>query len=378
MNGKEQARRFEARPFRPAAWLPGPHAQTVAGRLLRRPDPPAFRRERIELPDGDFLDLDHPPGPGAGAPVVLLLHGLEGSARRGYAINLYRELARRGVQAVGMNFRSCSGEPNRSARSYHSGETEDILHVLELLAARHPDVPRGAVGFSLGGNALLRLLGELGESAGRLVRAAAAVSVPYDLAAGADTLGASAAGRLYTRVFLRTLVAKLKVRHHLVAGLCSLDEVRAARSFRAFDDAATAPLHGFADADEYYRLCSSGERLPGIRVPTLLIHAHDDPFLPGRYFPRHHVATNPCLDAVVTRRGGHVGFIEGPPWAPRFWAESEAARFLADRLVGDTRPESCGGAARPVKISGARDSRPGRDGAMDARAEEGTECCASE
>jgi uncharacterized protein len=263
--GKARPAPFRPRPFRPAWWLPGAHAQTVCGRLLRRPRPPAFRRERLELPDGDFIDLDHPPMPPDAAGLVLLVHGLEGSARRGYAVNVYNELATRRIGAVGLNFRSCSGEPNRLARSYHSGDTGDILHVLQVLAERHPQLPRGAIGFSLGGNALLKLLGELGPDARPLVQAAAAVSVPYELAAGADALDRTWAGRAYTSRFLKTLVGKVEAKAALLVGTCELDRVRAARSFRAFDDAATAPLHGFASADEYYARSSSRQYL---RRPT--------------------------------------------------------------------------------------------------------------
>jgi predicted alpha/beta-fold hydrolase len=329
-----------ARPFRAAAWLPGPHAQTIAGRLLRRPVMPPFQRERVELPDGDFVDLDHVPLEDAGAdtPIVLLMHGLEGSARRGYAINTYRELARRGVRAVGLNFRSCSGEPNRTARFYHSGDTADIEHVLRLLAGRYPSAPRGAVGFSLGGNALLKLLGELGDDARPLVDAAVAVSVPFDLGAGADWLEQSPIGRFYTSRFIASLVSKADAKGQLLDGLCDIDRVRAARSFREFDDAATAPIHGFAGAADYYERSSSMHYLPDIRVPTLLLHAADDPFLPAEAFPHQAVSGNPHLRAVVTDAGGHVGFIEGPPWAPSFWAEEQAAAFLAGSLTRAGQP----------------------------------------
>ncbi|HUF49922.1 MAG TPA: alpha/beta fold hydrolase [Longimicrobiales bacterium] len=338
-NGKEPRAPFEPRPFTPSRWLPGPHAQTLAGRYLRRFAEPAFRRERIELPDGDFVDLDHVPGPTGNAPIVLLLHGLEGSARRGYAINTYHELARRGIRAIGLNFRSCSGEPNRAPRFYHSGDTADIAHVLELLAQRFPNVPRGAIGFSLGGNALLKLLGERGAAARALVTAAAAVSVPYDLAAGADALDASFMGRLYTRVFVRSLVAKAEYKADTLADLCDMQRVRAARSFREFDDAATAPLHGFHGAADYYARSSSHGFLHNIQLPTLLVHAADDPFLPAPFFPHDAVRDNPYLHAVMTDAGGHVGFIEGPPWRPRFWVEATAAAFLA-RLLLDDRPAS--------------------------------------
>jgi uncharacterized protein len=337
MVGKEP-QQFRPRPYRAPWWLRGAHAQTIAGRLLRRPAPPAFRRERIDLPDGDFVDLDEPVfphGPEGDAPVVLLLHGLEGFARRGYAINVYRELADWGVRCVGLNFRSCSGEPNRTAESYHSGRTDDILHVLRLLASRHPAVSRGVIGFSLGGNALLKLLGELGESARELVDAAAAVSVPYDLAAGADALDRTRVGRFYVGRFLKTMIAKAEAKAALIGDRCDLERLRAARSFREFDELATAPLHGFADAADYYARCSAKDWLHAIRVPTLLIHGADDPFLPRDAFPHAEVRANPWLQAVVTERGGHVGFIEGQPWAPRFWAEEQAARYLAGLLLVD-------------------------------------------
>jgi uncharacterized protein len=336
MDGKER-NGFRPEPYRPAWWLPSPHGQTIAGRLLRRAAPPAFQRERIELADGDFIDLDHAEGPDdPHAPVVLLMHGLEGSARRGYAINVYRALARQGIRSVGLNFRSCSGEPNRLARAYHSGDTGDIRHVLELLAKRHPDAPRGAIGFSLGGNALLKLLGEEGAAAERLVHGAVAVSVPYDLGAGADFLEGTRMGRFYTTRFVESLVAKAQAKGALLDDVCDPDRLHAARTFRQFDDAVTAPIHGFRDAADYYARSSSRHFIGGIRVPTLLIHAADDPFLPAECFPRDAVAGNPQVAALVTPAGGHVGFIEGPPWAPRFWAETQAARFLSGRLRIDS------------------------------------------
>src|SRR5262245_5203586 len=155
---------FRAEPFQPAWWLTSPHGQTIAGRVLRRPAPPPFERIRLDTPDGDFLDLDVPPAPASDAPIVLLFHGLEGSARRGYAVNTYRELFHYRVASVGVNFRSCSGEPNRTARFYHSGETGDIRFAIDYVAARFPGRALGAVGFSLGGNALLKCLGEDGDA----------------------------------------------------------------------------------------------------------------------------------------------------------------------------------------------------------------------
>lgn len=331
---------FDVRPFRPARLMANAHAQTIAGRYLRRPAAPLFERERIELPDGDFVDLDHVTfdTPGADTPLVLLMHGLEGSARRGYAINTYRELAEHGIRTIGLNFRSCSGEPNRNARFYHSGDTADIEHVLRLLAERYPDAARGTIGFSLGGNAMLKLLGELGETARPLVAAAVAVSVPYDLGAGADWLNRSRMGRIYTSRFIASLVAKAEAKATELGETCDIERIRAARSFREFDDAATAPIHGFSDATDYYTRSSAKRYLHGIRVPTLLLHAADDPFLPESFFPHAEVAGNEWLTAVVTDAGGHVGFIEGTPWNPRFWAEEHAAKYLARELARRTGP----------------------------------------
>jgi uncharacterized protein len=332
VTGKTQ--RFRLRPFHPARWLPGAHAQTIGGRLLRRRKPPSFERERVELPDGDFVDLDHPlfDAP-ADAPVVVVTHGLEGSARRGYAINVYHELAACGIRAVGMNFRSCSGEPNRNLRFYHSGDTADLAFVLHLLADRHPGAALGVIGFSLGGNVLLKLLGELGEEARSLVAAAVAVSVPYDLSASADALDATRMGRFYTARFLSSLIAKAEVKAALMGDICDVSRIRAARSFREFDDAATAPMHGFDSAADYYARSSSRAFLARIRVPTLLLHAANDPFLPAALFPHAEAAANPFIDAALTPAGGHVGFVEGMPWSIRFWAEEQAAAFIRSRLV---------------------------------------------
>ncbi|MFW6079972.1 MAG: hydrolase [Gemmatimonadota bacterium] len=321
-------------PFRPARWLPGPHAQTIVGRFLRPAAPMTLTRERIETPDGDFLDLELP---GAAdltedSPTVLALHGLEGHGRARYMLTLYRELLRRGIRPVGMNFRSCSGEPNRTARFYHSGETEDMRLLLDRLRSRWPDAPLGAVGFSLGGNMLLKHLGETGEASRERVDAAVAVSVPFDLAAGARAIERPPMGTVYTWYFLRKLRGKMRAKSALMRGRCDLERALRARTLREFDDAATAPLHGFEDAADYYRRSSCARYIDRIGVPTLILHAEDDPFLPGEALPRDAIAANPWLVAGITARGGHMGFVEGSPWAPEFWAEREAAAFLAARL----------------------------------------------
>lgn len=348
--------------FRPAWWLPGAHAQTLGARFLRSSRGVELERERVELPDGDFIDLDWVrrvgpiPAPASG-PLVLVLHGLEGSARSGYALEIYRVLLHLGIGAVGMNFRSCSGEPNRLARLYHSGDTGDLAHVVTRLARRHRDRSLGAVGFSIGGNVLLKYLGETGgvaasrgeplrrpgnpvpQASVSMIGAAAAISVPFDLAAGAEYLEGGFS-RFYRWYLVRRLRRKIRAKIGLLDGCLDLDRVFAARTFREFDDAATATLHGFQGVDDYYRRSSSGPYLDRVTVPTLIIHAENDPFLPRDAIPHARARANPHLTMRVTQQGGHVGFVSGSAFAPTFWAEREAGSFLAARLCTKATGES--------------------------------------
>ena len=300
-------------------------------------------RERVELPDGDFIDLDWVARaggevPSEAAPLVLVLHGLEGCAQSGYVLEMHRALVREGLAAVGMNFRACSGEPNRLPRMYHSGETGDLAYVMRLLRDRHPERPVGAVGFSLGGNALLKFLGERAGSGnpGGTPSAAVAISVPFDLSAGAEWIERGFS-RVYRYYLVRRLHRKVRRKMELLRPHVNLDRVLRSRTFREFDDAATAPLHGFAGAEDYYRRSSSAPFVGAIEVPTLVIHSLDDPFVPPAAVPRVALERNPAIDARISERGGHVGFITGPPWRPCFWAEREAARFVAGRLSRPTR-----------------------------------------
>lgn len=322
---------FEPAPFRPALWLPGPHLQTVGAKLLRPNPPVVLRRERIRTPDDDFLDLDFVTGVSkvGDAPLVVILHGLEGSTARGYVRLAMAEMAARGLAVVGMNFRSCSGELNVQPRFYHSGETGDLAFVLETLRERWPGRPMGALGFSLGGNVLLKFLGEAAAAGQEPLTAAVAVSVPFDLLAGTGVLESSPMGRLYTHYFLRSLRRKTQGKAPLIRDRIDLDGVLRARTLRQYDEAATAPLHGFPGAEVYYRRSSSARFLEQIRTPTLLLQSDDDPFLPREALPTAAAERNPYLLAGFTSGGGHVGFVEGPgPWRPTFWAEREAARYL--------------------------------------------------
>jgi uncharacterized protein len=337
---------FTPRPFRPAWWLPGAHAQTIGGRYVRPPHGVHYRRERIETPDGDFLDLDFSTVDGAppaedDAPLCLVVHGLEGSAQSSYVLETCRALAERGIRAAAMNFRSCSGELNRTARFYHAGDTADLAFLLDLLAARHPSATLLAAGFSLGANQLLKYLGERGEAS--RIRAAVAVSVPYDLGRGADKLWSTFMGRAYTRHFVGRLVGKYRRKAETTGGrlpspALNADRILRSRSFREFDDALTARLHGFRDADDYYTSSSSARFLHAIRVPTLLVQALDDPFVDESALPLDVIDANPVLQKAFVPHGGHVGFIAGPPHRPWFWAEREAARFLAAQAGAVERP----------------------------------------
>lgn len=302
-------------PFQPPRWLRNGHAQTLAAfRFTPRPQLP-WLRERLELPDGDFVDLAHrTPAATAGARVCLF-HGLEGCLESHYIPGLAAALHAAGLAVTFMHLRGCSGEPNRLPRAYHSGDTSDMAHLFATLQAREPDRPLFAIGFSLSGNALLKYLGETGTQSA-LTRAAA-VSVPFDLARAAAHID-SGFSRVYQHYLLRRLQRSAAARIRLHPDLQRhAVGVRRARSLRAFDDAFTGPLHGFADAGDYYAQASSRPWLPRITTPTLIVHARDDPFVGRAAVPESNEA-GPGVRFELSEHGGHVGFIAGPP-AQRPW-----------------------------------------------------------
>jgi predicted alpha/beta-fold hydrolase len=296
-------------PFQAPAWLPGGHAQTIWP-LARKGTLPPLRRERWDTPDGDFIDLDWLAGStDAARPLVALFHGLEGSSGSHYARALLRALAVRGWRGVVPHFRGCSGEANRLARAYHSGDSAEIDWILRRLAPLAGSAPLFAAGVSLGGNALLKWLGEREHEAGTLLAGAAAICPPLDLTISGHALGRGF-NRLYSAHFLLTLRAKALAKHARDPGLFDATRVRRARSLYDFDDAYTGPVHGFAGADDYWRRASSKPWLRAIRVPTLLLNAANDPFVPPAALPR------PAELAAAVRfecppHGGHVGFLGG-------------------------------------------------------------------
>ncbi|MGD2153747.1 MAG: hydrolase [Gemmatimonadales bacterium] len=330
-DAQEKADRREERqvgPFSPAWWLRGRHRQTLWNRTLRTRPQVATTRARWTTPDGDFLDLDFMDGPVA-SPQLLVVHGLEGSSDRKYVRGFLSLAAQRGWRGVALNFRGCGGTPNRAPRLYHSGETADLDWVIGQLAKRDPGAPILPVGVSLGGNVLLKWLGEEGEQVADDVAAAAAISTPYDLTATAEKMSRGI-GRLYTHFFLRTLKKKALHKAEQYPDILDAAAIRRARNWRQYDDAATAPLHGFRDAADYWQRSSSIHFLDRIRRPVLLLSARDDPFIPETTLPREAVERSPWLHAEFTERGGHAGFVAGAlPWQPVYWAERRAVEFLA-------------------------------------------------
>ena len=318
--------------YRPAWWLPGAHLQTLWGRVARSRRLVTTRREIVPTPDDDELILDHLDGDPSRR--VLLLHGLEGSSNSVYVQGMLREIERSGGSATVLNFRACARHPdevsrtipNRGRRLYHSGETSDLDLVVKLLTERQPGSRLSAIGVSLGGNVLLKYLGERGPETS--LQRAATISVPYDLEAGARHLERGF-GRIYVLSFLRSL-------SHKAADVCGrhgLDHVdlergRRARTFREFDDAVTAPLHGFTGAGEYYAKSSSIGWLGRITIPVLCISARNDPFLPPEVLSEVERAASPSVRFEITSGGGHTGFVDGPPWSPGYWAERTATRWV--------------------------------------------------
>ncbi|MFO0729328.1 MAG: hydrolase [Myxococcota bacterium] len=310
--------------FRPAWWLPSPHLMTIFPVVARRRPKVQARRERLELPDGDFVDLAWVGQ--ARSPLVVVLHGLEGSLDSPYVRGILSAIEARGWRGLLMHFRGCSGEPNRLARAYHSGETEDLRTLLRLIRARGEE-PAAAVGYSLGGNVLLKYLGEEGSSAG--LSAAVAVSVPMMLAPCADRLQRGFS-KLYDRWLLSSLKKSMRRKARQVP--LGVELSTGIDSIRSFDEQVTAPLHGFSGADDYYARASSRPYLPKIRTPTLILQARDDPFLTEEVLPGP--AELPAgVTLEISEHGGHVGFVGGNnPFAPDYWLERRIPEFLDPHL----------------------------------------------
>ena len=322
--------------FRSPWWLKGSHLQTIVPALFAPRAPVRYERERWDTPDDDFIDVDRiaPAEPTAAcdAATLVVFHGLESDTGARYVRGLMSAAAARGWHGVAPHFRGCGGALNRRPRFYHSGDSDEVDWILRRVVAQLDGrMPVVVAGISLGGNMLLKWLGEQGAASRPIVAAAAAVSAPLDLTAGGTHLGRGF-NRVYSRMFLRTLKAKSRAKLEQHAGLFDRRRMEAARTLHAFDDAVTAPLHGFRDADDYWLRASSKPWLRRIAVPTLILNARNDPFLPASALPApDEVSASVTLELPAD--GGHVGFVDAGPdgveWMPR-----HVVRFLARHLAG--------------------------------------------
>jgi uncharacterized protein len=315
-------------PYRAPYWLPGGHLQTIYAYYLPQLSSSRFRRERWETPDGDFIDLDWLEKTLDSVTLVALFHGLEGCSRSHYALSLVNEVRRQGWWGVTAHFRGCSGEFNRLSRGYHAGDSAEIDWILRKLKNENPKSRLYAVGISMGGNDLLKWLGEQADHALDFIDGAVAVSAPVDLEIAAKQLDFGWNKLIYTREFLRTMKPKVleKIQTH---GL-ELDHraIRAVSTFRQIDNIYTAPIHGFRDAEDYWRCCSSKPWLRQIKVPTLIINARNDPFFPGDCLP----TPDEVSDAVSLEypdSGGHVGFVSGKFPGHLGWLPQRILDFFA-------------------------------------------------
>ena len=318
--------------YSPPPLLSGGHRQTLYASLVRRVDFDYDRSERIDTPDGDFLDLDWATARTTSRPqtnggrVAVLTHGLEGSTDRRYMRGMTRALTRRGWDVCAWNLRGCSGELNRRVATYHSGKTDDLARVVDHVLDHGYDTA-ALVGFSLGGNLTLKYLGERGADVDDRIWGAVAISVPVDLKASSHQIGRTSNWH-YTQYFLRSLqdtIRQKAERHPTGVRTDALDHIR---TLRDFDDAYTAPLNGFRDADTYYREASSKPLLSALSVPTLLINAANDPFLAPSCYPTAIAEGHPHLTLEVPSSGGHVGFVTFSDTGT-YWSERRAASFLA-------------------------------------------------
>jgi len=315
--------------YRAPWWLPGRHLQTIYPYLRLRPAPPTYRRERVETADGDFVDVDWVDGP-AGAPALVLFHGLEGSSKSHYAAVILAAAAARGWRGVVPHWRGCGGEPNRLARAYHSGDHAELDAMLGMVRARTGSAPLLALGISLGGNVLLNWLGREKEKSLAWLKAAASVSAPIDLVASGTALDRGL-NRIYARNFLKTLVPRALEKLQRFPGLYSEEKLRRVGTIHDFDDLVTAPLHGFRDVMDYWSRASSKPWLKEIVLPTLVLNARNDPFVPGASLPGpSDVSAAVTLDQPAS--GGHVGFVSGGFPGSLDWLATRLLQFLEKAL----------------------------------------------
>ena len=322
--------------FKVPGWAKNRHVQTIWPRFIQKRLPLSYDMERLTLPDDDFVDVAWGPKPQETSGIVVMFHGLEGSIKSHYANDMMAQLSVNGWQVVMMHYRGCSGVPNLKARAYHSGETEDPSFFLEWLHDKFPRIPKVAIGFSLGGNMLLKLLGE--NPAQKWLKAAIAISSPLKLSECAKSIN-QGFSRVYQKYLLTSMKDTLRKKMEYIdyRKLIQLTkpDVEEITSFTQFDEKITAPLHGFADAQDYYEKCSAYHFLSAIHCPTLVLHSIDDPFMNHLIVPKEEeLARNVTVE--LSERGGHVGFMQGSILNPKVWLHERVKRFVSEALPVNT------------------------------------------
>lgn len=310
--------------YRAPTWLPGGHVQTIYPALFRRLERLPARAERLELCDGDFIDLEW--SGNAGSRLAILSHGLEAEMKTGYIQGMAAALIRQGWDVLTWNFRGCGSEPNRLLRMYHSGATEDLHAVVNHALVHHPAQSIDLIGFSLGGNLTLKYLGERPAELPSRLHRAVAFSVPCDLACSSHQLSLPS-NRIYMDRFLVAMRAKIRAKKRMFPAQLDLSGLDQIRTFQEFDDRFTAPIHGFRDAADYWARNSSRQFLPSITLPTLLVNALNDPFLGPGCYPRDEAAGSSHFHFEAPATGGHVGFTSFGN-AGEYWSETRAVDFL--------------------------------------------------
>jgi predicted alpha/beta-fold hydrolase len=319
--------------YRPNALLSNGHLQTIAASTLRRLPAVRYQRERLELADGDFVDLDWLlAGPAPAQRLGIISHGLEGDSNRPYVRGMARALNQAGFDALAWNYRGCGGETNRLLRAYHLGDTEDLGTVVRHAVESRQYAEVFLTGFSAGGNVTLKYLGENAARVPSHVKRAAVFSVPTNLKASSVHISRWQ-NQIYLRRFLNSLRDKMRVKEAHLPGQLDLSGLDALRDFPQFDERYTAPLHGFTSADDYYEQSASGRYLSGIRIPTLLVNALNDPFLPASCFPYDAATASQFFYLETPAEGGHVGFNEGGP-SGTYYSERRAVDFFTRAVPG--------------------------------------------
>jgi len=333
---------FKVEPFQPHPLFRHPHAQTILTALtLRTARDMTYKRIRLDTPDGDFLDVDFPTIDGLtlkeDAPLLFLLHGMEGEARSGYGMQMYELALRQGIRPVGINYRSCSGEMNRIAGSYNLGHTTDVRFVQDWLHVQYPDSLMVMVGVSLGANLLLKYLGEFSAQLGDKVIAATAISPFFQVEHPHRISNGGGVNHFYRGRILRKMKSKVRQKAALIhAAGGDVYAALKATTLQEFDAAITVPLYGFSTTDDYYHASGNTQFLPQIRIPTLILRSLDDPFFEPD-IPWDVINANANLVTGITNYGGHVGFMEGVPgWNASFWAQRQASRFFAAALTAQS------------------------------------------